>query len=581
MASRSLDGSRGLSSAGRDVGDRRTGGVPRGEGAVLLQHGRNLYQQGDFAAAVEAFTEALKDRDSDLLSILDSRAAAYSKLAQHDQALRDTKQMIKCGKNDERGYLRCAKTLLLNGKPDKALEVYAYGLKTLPTSHPRRHLVEQLHNKLRDKMSAKLLDPFTVLPLEVAVMILQHFNFKQIVAILRVSKRWDQFLTSMRNTWLRMDLSEARGTRGRVHWTSVRSYIRRSKGMLTHAIVKNISSQSTQRVLEFISRCPHLEHLEFWDSHDPAAFYGLIKGSKRLKTLVVSAHMPMVQERIVGFLHGIPRLERIEIHNAKPSPGTKMEWPHNLPNLKSITLGSEDVEPASFGPALFVPPLYNHRLSHAIPNLEELRLDWYGHALQRPHVNLMSKDFPRLRRLDVSGHSFSNADGYFPPDLEYLRIHACVADIDVESFPGPHLANLKTLVLSDVNWLRARNLKQLISNTDGSLRALWLDSCMWVGNELNEVIQGYFGNITELSLSRVPKVEDALVGYIVAFMPDLKVLHLSYTDISGRAIKMLADARVTGDEKRTRVDRLYVKGCEGVSSDAVAYGRARGIEVFT
>lgn len=46
--------------------------------------------------------QALKDRDSDLLSILDSRAAAYSKLAQHDQALRDTKQMIKCGKNDER-----------------------------------------------------------------------------------------------------------------------------------------------------------------------------------------------------------------------------------------------------------------------------------------------------------------------------------------------------------------------------------------------------------------------------------------------------------------------------------------------
>jgi len=46
--------------------------------------------------------QALKDKDSDLLSILDSRAAAYSKLAQHDQALRDTKQMIKCGKNDER-----------------------------------------------------------------------------------------------------------------------------------------------------------------------------------------------------------------------------------------------------------------------------------------------------------------------------------------------------------------------------------------------------------------------------------------------------------------------------------------------
>ena len=155
-----------------------------------------------------------------------------------------------------------------------------------------------------------------------------------------------------------MDLSEARGARGRVHWTSVRSYIRRSKGMLTHAIVKNISAQSTQRVLEFISRCPHLVHFEFWDFHDPAAFYELFKGSKQLKTLVVSAHMPMAQERIVGFLNGIPHLERIEIHNAKPSPRTRMEWPSNLPNLKSITFGSEDVEPPSFGPALFVPPLY-------------------------------------------------------------------------------------------------------------------------------------------------------------------------------------------------------------------------------
>jgi len=57
MGSRSLDGSRGLSSAGRNVGDRRTGDVPRGEGSVLLQHGRDLYQQGNFAAAVEAFTE--------------------------------------------------------------------------------------------------------------------------------------------------------------------------------------------------------------------------------------------------------------------------------------------------------------------------------------------------------------------------------------------------------------------------------------------------------------------------------------------------------------------------------------------
>lgn len=57
MASRaSLDGSRGFSS-GKDVSDRRTGGALRGEGAALLQHGQKLYQQGNFKAATEAFTE--------------------------------------------------------------------------------------------------------------------------------------------------------------------------------------------------------------------------------------------------------------------------------------------------------------------------------------------------------------------------------------------------------------------------------------------------------------------------------------------------------------------------------------------
>jgi hypothetical protein len=36
------------------------------------------------------------------------------------------------------GYLRCGKVLILEGKLEKALEIYAYGLKMLPSEHPRR-----------------------------------------------------------------------------------------------------------------------------------------------------------------------------------------------------------------------------------------------------------------------------------------------------------------------------------------------------------------------------------------------------------------------------------------------------------
>lgn len=42
-------------------------------------------------------------------------------------------------------------------------------------------MIEQLHSKLQSKLSAKLYDPFSVLPLEVVTMVLQHFSFKQIV----------------------------------------------------------------------------------------------------------------------------------------------------------------------------------------------------------------------------------------------------------------------------------------------------------------------------------------------------------------------------------------------------------------
>ena len=67
---------------------------------------------------------------------------------------------------------------------------------------------------------------------------------------------------------------------------------------------------------------------------------------------------------------------------------------------------------------------------------------------------------------------------------------------------------------------------------------------------------------------------------VPANLSNLKVIHLSYTAVTGRAIKMLADARFSGD-KTTHIDRIYVRGCESVSSDAVAYGRNRGVEIFT
>lgn len=100
--------------------------------------------------------QALKFKSPDPSEILDHRAATYCQLGDFELALRDARQIIQKNRQDERvcllcqgvkiqltamqGYLRAAKVLLLSQKPDKALEMYAYGLKALHNQHPRRQV---------------------------------------------------------------------------------------------------------------------------------------------------------------------------------------------------------------------------------------------------------------------------------------------------------------------------------------------------------------------------------------------------------------------------------------------------------
>ncbi|RMJ27336.1 hypothetical protein PHISP_01783 [Aspergillus sp. HF37] len=486
-------------------------------GSPSMRHGQKLYQQGDFKAAADVFTEAL-NRSPDPVTVLDSRAATYTKLVQYDLALRDARHMIKRDKNDERGYLRCAKALLLEGKPDKALEVYAYGLKTLSGSHPRRELVEQLHNKLRDKMSAKCIDPFSVLPFEVATMVLQHFDFREIVAILRVSKKWEQFLSSMRSVWMHLDFSRARG---KVYWTSVRASIRRSKAMLTGALIANMATPSTPKALQLLSRCPNLEYLELQSPFAGPDFYDLFKDSKRLRTLITSADV-------------------------------------------------------------YVPEGYTPISDYSLSNLGELRLYW-AKANGRLLFSPRRKVIPRLRRLDISGVVLKDAD--LPPSLEYLRIHE-------SSFVGGpfldedaiYLPRLASLVLSDARFITFETLELLLGTNEVPLRVLHVDCCFGLNGPALvrfNARTSKLDSLEEFNVSNVLQINDRVVGAFTSRMTELKTLNVSYTMVTGCTIKNLADSRSSPDPNVIKVARIYAKGCEELSSDAVAYGRARGIEILT
>ncbi|KAL4897454.1 hypothetical protein BDV59DRAFT_167756 [Aspergillus ambiguus] len=551
-------------------------GLARGDPTALQKHGQKLYLQGRFGAAIEVFTEALGFKDVDVLTVLDNRAGTYSKLAQYDQALRDARQMIKTDKDDERGYLRCAKTLILDGKHDKALEVYEYALKSLRPDHPRRKVLEQLHKKLHERTVAKCHDPFTIFPLEVATMILSHFSFKQIVAILRVSKQWDRFLSSMRDLWMRIDLS---GARGKIHWSSVRAYINRSKVMLTSAVVTNLSVPSTKRVMEFFSRCPRLEDLEIWTPFSCQDFYELYKNSKRLKRLMVSSDIPVPQEYIAKFLAALPLLERIEIYQAKSSPQSKATWPSTLPHLRSITFGTiEPSRPSNHVPALHIPSREDASRPCPITNLEELRLNSNPHVFIPCPPTFNPFNLPRLRRLDLSG-MYIGDDFALPPSLQYLRIRGG-AGADEFPFSNLHplqLPNLHTLIFSDVPWVTHATVHVFLE-CKSPLAVLHVDSCFRIlGGPFAKLICEHANKLTDLNVSHISGITDAVVESFSNNLMDLKSLDLGYTEITGCAIKTLADTRGSGG---AQVERISARGCEGISLDAVAYGRTNGIEVF-
>jgi len=62
------------------------------------------------------------------------------KKANQDERVSDASPISNYQSDHLQGYLRCAKVLILEGKPEKALEIYAYGLRVLPSKNPRREV---------------------------------------------------------------------------------------------------------------------------------------------------------------------------------------------------------------------------------------------------------------------------------------------------------------------------------------------------------------------------------------------------------------------------------------------------------
>lgn len=214
--------------------------------------------------------------------------------------------------------------------------------------------------------------------------------------ILRVCKGWNHFLRGIPSLWMDVNLT---GARTRVPWTSVRDYIHQSKVALTHANIHNVVPAATPKVLDMLSRCPHLEHLELWVPHDnPAEFYAKIKNFKRLKTLVCS-DVKISHACVGGILSGLPLLEKAAFYNVwETRQDSASTWPEHLPNLKSLTIGSSYRDPTR--------PFIPFTSSAVVPRLGSVSFCFFIARCQYmclPDIRSHSPLIPIWRNFDLSG----------------------------------------------------------------------------------------------------------------------------------------------------------------------------------
>lgn len=219
------------------------------------------------------------------------------------------------------------------------------------------------------------------------------------------------------------------------------------------------------------------------------------------------------------------------------------------------------------------------------PNLEELRLDWNPPKYERYVFDPVVDEgcLPPLRRLDLNGLTVGpQFYKQLPASLEFLRISGgSPARIDVgeEYTKLPHL---HTLIFNDTPWVTPDTLPLFLVHSQAPIRTLHLNECFNLHEFTTMIVMvDYTRDLKDLSITGLPGAKDDSAQVLYQNLLDLKVLNLSQTQISGCTIRMFADALASQEPGVARLDRLVVKGCSDVSSDAVAYGQAKGLEMIT
>ncbi|KAL8653094.1 MAG: hypothetical protein Q9226_003987 [Calogaya cf. arnoldii] len=516
--------------------------------------GQQEYRRKNYHAALNFFDSVISTEKQLDVSVLDCRAATYEKLGDLHAALRDGRRMISEYKTDCAGYLRTGKILQLLDKDGVALDIYKYGLRKVSQNASQYQLLRDMHDSLDLNCGPrKATDPLTVLPVEIAQMIMSHLDFKHIVSLTRVSTTWQDYLKSTPSLWASLDFSKAKAD---VPKAAIQRYILFSRGT-----VNRLTTRQSINLQHVVTQCKHnLEHLEIGGGYSNASLIKAASVARNLTCLLLPARCETSLDCVSQILGTCKTLVRAEFHSVTSTQAIHPKWQGDMSRLRTLVVKVTNVQGSK--------PSFDS-LMLMIPDIRELSLKgWKTKTIIPPASGVAMTRLEKLQLADFKGY----VDPLRLSSLRTLDLDTCVNIMHPFSTRGPQpdlrTGGLAELSLSCASDLGIECLLWLLGPKFDGLRKLHLPQCMEITGIgfRNLIDMGVIDHVVDLDLSG-PRLTDALIQLVAFRAYRLERVKVASTAITGVGVKALVK------KPGSKLQYLDITDCRHVSSDAVAFAR--------
>ncbi|KAL8763916.1 MAG: hypothetical protein Q9184_000359 [Pyrenodesmia sp. 2 TL-2023] len=555
---------------------------------LLRKLGRQEYRRKNYHGALNFFNSVISHDKNPAIEALDNRAATYEKLGDLHAALKDGRRMVSEYKSSCTGYLRTGKILRLQDKDETALGIYNYGLRNVPSGDPcfqvsgwlldcwstHAHSFDKLLNQMHDDLNRacgprKARDPLTVLPNEIAEMILSHFDFKQIVSIIRVSTQWRDYLTSKPGLWTKLDFSAAKTI---IPGLAIQKYLRYAREAATEVVTSRLLFQQEKFLPHLARFCRKLETLYIKDGCSNESLIKAVSITGNLKSLSLSSDCAVTLDCVSQVLGHCLTLVRAEFHYIlAPHPPRPPLWPRDLPKLQVLTLNYETPSSSSS----MMPPI-DPLLEH-LPEICELKLSNWSSNRTIPSPGKVEMSHLRTLTLinyqgEVSLHSL--------PSVRFVQLNRCpliFRRLSTSEFkPDLRVLGFSKFSISYAE-LEPEKLWQLIGTNVEELTHLSITHCTTLleVDLIKMVTMGYMDQLGHLDLSHT-QVTDNVIESLVPRARHLRRVRLAATKITGISVKALVT------QPGMELVHLDVTDCNNISADAKTMARRKeGLKVLS